>query len=468
METVRSAVVCKWGRLAIRCIGLCLLTTRCFAANSASPPLVNSNAAMMRPLPDCHVGAYLLSDGSIVDIAPDEDGLRWLRFDGTTGRLRKTSSGAWASTLGWTNRGDDKLVSFSDCGMSLIDFDHVLGKRIDLDVRETTFRSHDTALAARLLLPSGGNSVPIVVLVHGSEETTALDFHQFQRFLPAHGVGVFVYDKRGTGRSGGTYTQDFSVLADDVVAATRAARRLAGPRLSRIGYWDGSQGGWVAPLAANRAPIDFVIVAFGLAVSLIDEDQEEIEMEMRGKGHSPAEIAQALRVARAAEAVIASDFTRGFAELGAMRAEYRNAPWYKDLHGNLTYRLLPYSQTKLRELAATELSFARTTPFHYDSMRALRAARVPELWILGGEDYAAPSAETKSRIEALIAASRPFTLAYYPKADHGITLFDTDAKGARVSTRYAPGYFKLICDFARDGRLSGAYGDAKLNPPARL
>src|SRR2546430_12495624 len=57
-------------------------------------------------------------------------------------------------------------------------------------------------------------------------------------------------------------------------------------------YWGGSQGGWVAPLAANRARVDFVIVAFGLAVSVIDEDRQEVAIEMREKGHSPAEIAQ--------------------------------------------------------------------------------------------------------------------------------------------------------------------------------
>jgi pimeloyl-ACP methyl ester carboxylesterase len=283
--------------------------------------------------------------------------------------------------------------------------------------------------------------------------------------LPAYGVGVYVYDKRGTGRSAGTYTQDFNLLADDVVAAMREARRLAGTRLARIGYWGGSQGGWVAPLASNRAPVDFVITAFALAVSVIDEDQQEVEIEMREKGHSPAEIAQALEVARAAEVVIASHFTQGFAELDAMRAKHRSAPWYKDLHGNYTYMLLPYSEAQLRELGRTELSFARNTPFYYDPMPTLRAATVPQLWILAGEDYEAPSAETMRRIKGLIATDHPFTVAYYPKAEHGMTLFDVNAQGDRISTRYAPGYFKMICDFARDGQLTGTYGDAELTKP---
>ena len=123
-----------------------------------------------------------------------------------------------------------------------------------------------------------------------------------------------------------------------------------------------------------------------------------ISLSLLGTRHSPADIAQALEVARAAEVVIASHFTEGFAELDAMRAKYRSAPWYKDLHGNYTYMLLPYSETQLRELGGTELSWTRSTPFSYDPMPTLRADSVPQLWILGGEDYEAPSAETPPRL----------------------------------------------------------------------
>jgi uncharacterized protein len=256
-------------------------------------------------------------------------------------------------------------------------------------------------------------------------------------------------------------------LADDAVAALREAGQLAGARLGRIGYQAGSQGGWVAPIAANRTSLDFVIVCFGLAVSVIDEDQQEVEIEMREKGYSPAEIAQALEVARATEVVIAGGFTEGFAELDATRAKYRSAPWYKDPHGNYTYMLLPYSETQLRELGGTKLSWSRSTPFSYDPMLTLRADSVPQLWILGGEDYEAPSAETRRRIESLSAMGRPFTVAFYSGAEHGMTLFETGADGSRISTRYASGYFRMICDFARDGRLHGSYGDAEVTTPSQ-
>jgi dienelactone hydrolase len=413
---------------------------------------------------NCHIGSYRLSNGTLVDIAPDEgDTLRWLQLDGETGSLyKKSAKGAWTSTRGWTDEPDGKVVAFSACREGRIQFDGISGQRVTFDVRNTTFESHGVTLAGRLVLPIGSGTVPIVVLLHGSERMSALIDYSLQRTLPAEGVGAFVYDKRGTGKSGGSYSQDFGLLADDAVAAMREARRLGGTRVGRIGYQGGSQGGWVAPIAANRAPVDFVIVCYGLAVSVIDEDQESVEIQLRERGYSANEIAAAQTVAGAAEDVVASGFTQGFERFDTLRAKYRGAPWYKDLRGDYTYFFLPYSTAQLRKRAP---QFKWGTPFHYDPMPTLEADQVPQLWILGGEDYEAPSAETRRRLTALIGEGRPFTVAYYAHAEHGMTLFETGADGSRTSTRYEPGYFSMIRDFAVDGRLHGPYGDAQLTTP---
>jgi uncharacterized protein len=418
--------------------------------------------ACASPMGDCHKGAYRLGDSSIIDIAPSEgDTLRWRRFDGTTGALHP-QSGGWNSTLGWTDRPDGKEVSFGACEAGEIHFNGLAGHRVDFDVTETTFHSRDVDLAGRLILPKGRGSVPIVVLVHGSEDNSARDFNALQRLLPAEGVGAFVYDKRGTGASAGKYTQDFNVLADDAAAAMREARRIAGRRTGRTGYQGGSQGGWVVPLAAMRLPVDFAIVSFGLAVSPIDEDQQEVALEMRLKGHNAEEIAKALEVADAAEVVIASAFTTGFERFDMVRAKYRNEPWYKDLHGNYTYLLLPYDEAELREKGK---AYIFGTPWHYDPMPTLRAVNTAQLWILGDDDLEAPSAETSRLIKTLIAAGRPITLALYPGAEHGMTEFETRPDGERISTRFSAGYFAMMRDFARTGRLSGLYGSSVITRP---
>jgi uncharacterized protein len=191
--------------------------------------LLCASSAQADVADDCHVGAYRLTDGRVIDIAPsDPTPLRWRAFGGETGALRKNADGAWTSTFGWTGRPDGKTVSFSDCATGNIRFDGTSGQRIEFDVMETVFASRGTKLVGRLILPKGSAPVPVAVLIHGSEDDSAIRFHQLQRLFPAEGVGTFVYDKRGTGTSGGSYTQDFDLLADDAVAAMREARRRAG------------------------------------------------------------------------------------------------------------------------------------------------------------------------------------------------------------------------------------------------
>lgn len=407
-----------------------------------------------RAATDCHVGAYRLADSTIVDIAPSvEDRLRWRKLDGTTGSLRKSENDRWTSTYGWTDRPDGKQVSFAGCDQ--IRFDGMDGKRIDFDITETTFHSKDVDLVGRLIMPKGHRRVPIVVLMHGAEHDSARDTNPLQRIFPAQGVGAFVYDKRGTGGSQGEYTQVFSLLADDAVTAMREARRIAGPRVGRTGFQGGSQGGWVEPIAATRIPVDFVIVSFGLAVTVIDEDQEEVALEMQLKGHGPEEIAKALEVADAAENVIASSFTAGFERFDAVRAKYKNEPWYKDVHGNYTYFLLPYTAAELREKGK---DYVWGTPWRYDPMPTLRAVQAPQLWVLGEDDLESPSAETSRRLKSLIKDGRPITLALYPRAEHGMTEYELAPDGERISTRYSAGYFVMMRDFAVSGKLHGPYG----------
>jgi dienelactone hydrolase len=418
---------------------------------------------------DCHVGAYRFGNGDIIDIAPADDAtLRWRTFDGTVGTLHPARDG-WTSALGWTDRPDNHQITLPPCERKEIVFDGKPAQRIAFDVRETTFTGRDgVQLKGRLVLPEGTAAVPIVVLVHGSEDSSALQTYSLQRIFPAGGVGAFVYDKRGTGTSSGTYTQDFDVLADDAVAAMREARRLAGNRAGRIGYQGGSQGGWIVPLAANRAPVDFAIVSFGLAITVLEEDEQEMVLEMKLKGHSDPDIAKALEVAHAAEA-LAGDAMAGraiqekdYAAFDAIRTKYRSEPWFKDVHGNFTYFLLPLNEDQLKAFAA---SHAWHTPVRYEPMPTLQASTTPQLWILGSDDLQAPSAETSRRITSLIDAGKNYTLAINPGAEHGMTEYELDAKGERVSTRFSSGYFAMMRDFARDGALHGSYGRATITRP---
>jgi uncharacterized protein len=413
---------------------------------------------------NCHIGSYRVSDGQTLDIAPsDGDTLRWRTFTGQTGHLQQNKDGSWTSTLGWTGKPDGTAVSFSDCTKGEITFDKKIGKRIAFDVSETTFNSGGTKLVGRLVMPSGSAKVPVVVLIHGSEHDSALDFYSLQRMFPAQGIGAFVYDKRGTGASGGAYTQDFDVLANDAVLAMKEARRLAGPHAGRVGYQGGSEGGWVAPLASNRAPVDFTIVSFGLAVTILEEDQQSVALDMHFHHHSAEDTTKALKLARAGEQVIETGGKEGYDEFDALRQRYKSEPWYKDVHGDFVFLVLPLDKAQITEHLTKEFNFY--TPFRYEPMPALQASTTPQLWVLGSDDLQAPSAETSKRIRSLIAAGKDYTLAVYPGAEHGITEYELLPDGTRVSTRFAPGYFEMMRDFIRDGRIGNHYGKAEITQP---
>jgi hypothetical protein len=351
-------------------------------------------------------------------------------------------------------------VAFADCDD--ISFGKESGKRIPFDVSETSFESGGAKLVGRLVMPKSSGKMPVVILIHGSEHDSALDSYALQRMFPAQGIGAFVYDKRGTGRSGGTYTQDFSVLANDAIVAMREARRLAGARADRVGYQGGSEGGWVVPLAANRARVDFAIVSFGLAVTVLQEDQESVALDMQFHHHSAKDTTKALQLARAGEHVVESGGKEGYAAFDALRRKYKSESWYKDVHGDFLFFVLPLNRAQIEHLAKKLLFH---TPFRYEPMPALRASTTPQLWVLGSDDLDAPSAETARRIKLLIAERKDFTLAVYPGVEHGMTEYELDAKGDRLSTRYASGYFQMMADFITNGRIGNDYGNAYITQP---
>lgn len=392
----------------------------------------------------CAIGSYRFADGDFIDIGPADDGqLRWRRPDGATGLLTADARSRWTSTLGWTGRPDGTRVSF-DCGRSAISFNGESGRRIAFDVTETQFEVEGATLAGRLIMPPGEERVPVVVLIHGAERTSAREAYALQRMFPAAGIGAFVYDKRGTGGSSGRYTHDYLSLAIDAVAAVREARRLAGERAGRIGYQAGSQGGWTAPLAALIAPVDFVIISFGLAVSPAAAERELIAADIARAGYGAEEAAKAMEVAAAIEAILESGFQSGYDDLAAVRARYRSEPWFGAIRGSVAGPVLSMSEETLRRDGP---SIAPNVPLYYDPIPVLRALDTPQLWLLGGEDIVAPPGETSRRLAALASGGRPITAAIFPHAEHGMYEFEMGADGERLSTRAPAGYFAMMRDF---------------------
>ena len=211
--------------------------------------------ASIDPSLRCRFGTYALSDGRSLAIVGYDGTPRDLRYD--------LSSGEYGHLAAGTSGNDYKLsapvqpdgaepaygsVSFSDCATGKVSFKEsgrpiVNGTRRPLTVTDTFFDSNGTRIHGKLVMPADGGAKAIVVWITGSDDDPETDDADWQYVLPLRGIGVFVYDKRGTGQSQGALSADFYVRAGDTAAAIKEVRRLK-PHMERIGVFGGSQGGW--------------------------------------------------------------------------------------------------------------------------------------------------------------------------------------------------------------------------------
>lgn len=402
--------------------------------------------------PAC-AGSWRLQDGGGIAVTPSEEGLRWQSLEGETGRF-VFENDLWQAYSGWTEQPETRQLEFTcETGLSL--YEGVAATRIEVVTQETVFSgAKGTQLAGRLILPAGDWPVPVVIQVQGSERTSALIHDPFQQLLPLQGVGVFVYDKRGTGASMGSYTQDFGVLATDAAAASAEARRLAGPRLGRFGLHGASQGGWVAPMAARAVKPDFLIVSYGLLESPLAENRAQTVQDVTEAGFGPAAQMAAGMLADAAGAIMVSDFKSGYVELEALKKIYRNEPWYRYAKGEFTGEILQHSDVVLRVAGPLR---SDGTSWRHEGEPVLRGISAPVLWILASEDREAPPAYTRSRLKTLQYEGRPITLAEYPGHDYGMRAFDSLPDGTRQFTHFANGYARMVADFASDTPIVPSY-----------
>ena len=389
-------------------------------------------AAAAATAPACAPGAYASPAGDLAAVVRVAAALRYTRLEGARGDLT-SPDGALKCTDGVVRGRDGEAWT-----------------RVAFRSTEVDFTSHGVRLHGVLLQPASAKSrPPLVVLVHGSERTSP-NGSSVQQLFTAQGVATFAYDKRGTGRSGGVYTQDFVLLADDAAAALEATRRTCRSCFSRVGLHGGSQGGWIAPLAALKARADFVEVAFGVIGTPIEQDQWQVDYQLRDLGFTPGPEVHAVTDATAK--VAASDFTEGLDGVDAVRRKYGQEPWFARLDGQYT-----------GELTRGEVDRARSespaVPWGYDAAAVLRRLRIPQLWVFAQEDATAPSAPSIARLEALRRQGTDATIVAYPHTDHGIATFTTDASGQRHNTGLAPGYLRLIADWAK-GSVAPPYGDA--------
>ena len=381
--------------------------------------------------------------------------------------------GPAGSFVAITRRGDTFRYSFSDgrygnvaAGASVecsnnavrVGGTDVLEKR-DIRVTDTVFDANGARLAGQLLEPEGaGATTPLVALAHGSEELGWIEAASYPYQLVGRGVSVFVYDKRGTGRSTGEYSQNFPELSDDLVAASAEAKHLAAGRFGRFGLLGFSQGGWIAPLAATRAGAEFIGIGYGLVVDILEEDAAQVQLELTEAGFDDAVLDKARQATDITARLAVSGYTDGLADLARFQDQYGDEAWFQRIRGGFSGVILGMSTEQLRDEGIPMFDRLKID-WSIKPMDVLRTVNVPQLWVLAEQDREAPVATTLSRLQALREEGKDITVFAFPDTDHGMREYTQAADGTRQYLRVTAAYYDLIADWA-SGALRPPYADS--------
>ncbi|MFZ6820022.1 alpha/beta hydrolase family protein [Undibacterium sp. Ji22W] len=324
---------------------------------------------------------------------------------------------------------------------------------------DTRFESNGIWLAGRLIEPSKADKyTPLVVYAHGSEDGAWIDYGRDPYQMVGRGVSVFVYDKRGTGLSQGKYTQNFPILANDLVAAAYEAKRLAAARYGRFGLIGLSQGGWIAPLAAARAKADFLGIGYGLAVDIAEEDAAQVTKELEERGYGADVFDKARMVTDITARIVKSTYKDGLDDLDSIKKSFENEPWFSIIKGAYTGVLLSIPVSVLRSDGVPHLD-KFDVDWSQDPMRVLRAVDVPQLWAFANEDRQAPIALTVERLQKLRGEGKNNLMYIFPNTEHGMWRYEQAPDFSRTHTSVTPGFYDLMADWAK-GRLRKNYGQS--------
>jgi uncharacterized protein len=299
---------------------------------------------------------------------------------------------------------------------------------VNVIVEERSFASLAVPLSGTLYIPRANKPVPAIVVLHSASSPTRdlLLYRHLIEMLPPLGIGVFLYDRRGSGLSGGDLaTSDYSILAGDAIAAQQMLAK--DPRIDRrrTGFWGLSQGGWLALLAATRSSSTAFAVSVSAPLTPPDVQMNfAVANILRIRGFSEEDVAQAVAARTAID-----DFMRGRRDRASTQTILDQAatrPWFE-----FSYLARTFSDP-------AESRWAKE--IRHDPLETISRVNVPALIFFGSDDPWIPVQISVERFRARITRRPNLTMHVVKGANHEMatTISTKDEIDPALFSRHRP------------------------------
>jgi len=295
-----------------------------------------------------------------------------------------------------------------------------LEAQLDREIFE--FEFEEITLNGVLDLPTNHPPKGIVLIIHGSGQTNAVEQEWHldvrEQFIKS-GYAVYMWDKMGCGKSGGTfdYNQPVQNSADEAIAAINALKKAEVPGADFIGLWGISRAGWINPLVINQYPeIKFwvsvsgvdgkenygYLLAENLRISGLPQDSVDLIVGEWYAGNKISHGGGSFEAfQQATQNLRANEFSRRFNN----HREISEEAYYNYQH--------KFMQQELDETSGLPVYIS-----HFDSV--LLKVSCPVLALFGENDRNVDWRKTKSLYEQTLGRNTALTVRSFPGCNHNL------------------------------------------------
>jgi len=291
---------------------------------------------------------------------------------------------------------------------------------------EIAFSNENVPLAGTLYKPETPMPYPALVVLHaaggGSREFPF--YRHLDTQLPARGIAVLLFDRRGSGQSGGDFeTASFETLAADGSAAVEYLRSRDDIDKQRIGLYGISQGGWIAPLVVGlRSDIAFLMIISGCGVSPARQMDYGAAYNLHQEGYKKDTIAQAMALRNRVNEYYRGHISRQVVSAELDRAEFE--PWLEAAY-------LPPSRQLPEDVTKDKWWYE----LDYDPLPIWKQVQQPTLFLFAEQDRWVPVAESISKYKQATAHINDVTMLEIKGTDH--LMYSThDQEAEAISEEY--------------------------------